>query len=189
MIKRFLPLFPFWIGVALPQSVAVFLPNTFFRDEEYQIVTMALERAKFQVVVVATETTAVQGIDGLYVKPQRLLSEIAPEEFAGLILIDGPGAVVYWGDTVLHRVCQQFATAQRVLGACGLSPIILAKAGLLRGKRATVFPDHYSIGLLKANGCYYRFGPVVSDGNIVTGDKSENCRTYARTLIKVLKRR
>lgn len=148
---------------------------------------MVLEKAGFQVVVTSAETTVAQGIDGLLVKPQRLLREISPQEFAGLVLVNGPGSAVYWDNKELHTICQQFVSAERVVAAIGTSPIILAKAELLSGKKATAFPDRHSITLLKENGCHYRFGPVVRDGNILTANRSENCLVFARVLIKALK--
>ncbi|MEO0071333.1 MAG: DJ-1/PfpI family protein [candidate division WOR-3 bacterium] len=168
------------------QSVAVFLPQTFFRDDEFQTVTMALEKAGFNVVVTAAETTVVKGIDGLLVRPQRLLRDISPQGFVGLVLINGPGAAVYWDDKELHKICQEFVSAERVVAAIGTSPIILAKAGVLSGKKATAFPDRRTITILKENGCQYRFGPVVRDGNILTANRSENCFAFVRALIKML---
>lgn len=173
-------------GLAFAQSVAVFLPGTFFQDDEFQTVVMALEKAGFDVVVTSADTTVAKGIDGLLVRPQRLLRDVSPNEFAGLVLVNGPGAAVYWDDKELHNICQEFVSAGRVVAAMGISPIILAKAGVLFGKKATAFPDRHTIALLKENGCHYRFGPVVRDGNILTANRSENCRAFVRALINML---
>ncbi|MEO0020162.1 MAG: DJ-1/PfpI family protein [candidate division WOR-3 bacterium] len=180
-------LMAFHLVAALP--VAVFVPQQLFRDDEFETVVKVIERAKIQVVTVAVDTSVAQGIDGLLVKPQRKLREMAPDDFAALVLIDGSGASVYWQDSVLQRICREFVAAGRLVAAIELAPITLAYAGVLNGKSATVFPDHFSIKILKENGCRHRFGSVVKDGDIITAAKAEHALPFARTVVRVLKER
>lgn len=173
--------------LALP--VAAFIPQHLFRDDELETVVKVIERAKIPTVTVALDTSVAQGIDGLLVKPQYLLKEITPKDFAALVLIDGSGTSVYWQDTVLHRVCREFVAAGRLVAAIELAPITLAYAGVLRGKSATVFPDYFSIGTLKENGCRHRFRSIVKDGNIITAAKAEHALAFARAIVRTLKQR
>lgn len=179
----------FWVATAVAQSVAVFVPHDLFREDEFEYLLRGLERANFSVVIVSSETTAAQGIDGLLIKPERVVKEIAPEEFVGLILSNGSGVVRYWKDTVLQERCRQFAAAGRLVAAIELAPIILAHAGVLAGKKATVFPHRYSINILKEAGCRYQFNPVVTDGNIITAARAEHTPQFVRTIVKKLKGR
>ncbi len=188
LIRCLCALFLFF-SVAGAQSVAVFIPNDLFRDDEFEPVVRVLERSGFEVVVVSNETTAAQGFDGLLVKPQRLYQKIRPEEFAALVLIDGSGLVPYLEDSVLHQLCREFVASNRIVAGIELAPLAFAYAGILRGKTATVFPDHYSIRILKENGCRHTFKSVVVDGNIITAARAENAVALARTLVKKLKRR
>ncbi|MGQ9707398.1 MAG: DJ-1/PfpI family protein [bacterium] len=171
------------------QPVAVFIPQQLFRDDEFEAVVRLIERAKIPVVTVASDTGVAQGIDGLFVKPQRRLRDITPEEFSALVLIDGSGAAVYWQDSVLFNRCRQFAGAGRVVAAIELAPITLAYAGVLSGKSATAFPDYHCIKILKENGCRHRFSSVVRDGNIITAAKAEHSAAFARTILKALRQR
>lgn len=172
---------------ALP--VAVFMPQHLFRDDELETVVKVIERAQIPVVTVAVDTSVAQGIDGLLVKPQCLLKEITPEDFAAIVLIDGSGTSVYWQDSVLQRVCREFVDAGRLVAAIELAPITLAYAGVLKGKTATVFPDYFSIRILQENGCRHRFGSVVKDGNIITAAKAEHALAFARAIVRTLKQR
>ncbi len=175
------------LASALP--VAVYIPQHLFRDDEFETVVKVIERAKIPVATVAHDTSVAQGIDGLLVKPQFLLKEVTPEDFAALVLVDGSGVSVYWQDSVLHRLCREFAAAGRLVAAIELAPIVLAYAGVLRDKTATVFPNYFSIRTLKENGCRHRFGSVVRDGNIITAAKAEHALAFARAIVRVLKPR
>lgn len=174
------------VATVVAQPVAVFVPHDLFQ-EEFERVLRGLERANFSVVIVSSETTAAQGIDGLLIKPEQLVKDLSPEQFVGLILVNGSGIVRYWKDTVLQDRCRQFAAAGRLVAAIELAPIILARAGVLAGKKATVFPHRYSINILKEAGCRYLFNPVVTDGNIITAARAEHTTLFVRTIVKKLK--
>ncbi len=177
------------LAIANAGRVAVFIPNDLFRDDEFEPVAGVLERAGIEVVVVSNETTAAQGFDGLLVKPRMLYQEVRPDDFAALVLIDGSGLVPYLEDSVLHRLCQEFIARGRLVAGIELAPLVFAYAGILKGKTATVFPDHHSIGVLKEHGCRHSFRSVVVDGNIITAAKAEDAVAFARTVVKMLKRR
>ena len=183
----------FWLllfaGLLPAQPVAVYIPQHLFRDDELETVVRLMERAKIPVLIVATDTSAARGIDGLFVKPRCRLRDITPEEFSALVLIGGSGSAVSWQDTVLHNRCRQFISADRLVAAIELAPLTLAYAGLLAGKSATVFPDKYCIRILKEQGCRHRFDGVVRDGNIITAAKAEHTAAFARAIVKALKQR
>lgn len=169
------------------RPVAVYIPSHLFREDEYQVIIKVLERAEIPIVVVANDTTAAQGIDGLLVKPQALLKDITPADFSAMVLINGPGLVAYWKDTVLFNRCQNFTVKGRLIAAVELAPLILARAGVLQNRSATVFPDFYCIRVLRENGARYRFSSVVRDGNIITAAKAEDTHRLARVLVRMLK--
>ncbi|MGQ9679019.1 MAG: DJ-1/PfpI family protein [bacterium] len=175
------------VAAVFAQSVAVFVPHDLFREDEFERILYGLDRANFSVVIVSSDTAAAQGIDGVLIKPDQLIKDLTPEGFAGLILVDGSGIVSHWKDTVLQERCRQFAAAGRLVAAIELAPIILARAGILEGKKATVFPDHYSINILKEGGCHHRFDAVVTDGNIITAARAEHTPLFVRTIVKKLK--
>ena len=63
-------------------------------------------------------------------------------------------------------------------------PVILAKAGLLKNRKATVFPDGADI--LIQNGAEYTAKPVEVDGQIVTGNGPQASKDFANELLKLL---
>ena len=68
-------------------------------------------------------------------------------------------------DALTDQVCQ-FANGGKQVAAICAAPTILAKLGLLDGRRATCFPDLQSV--LAENGAEVLQDQVVIDGNIIT---------------------
>lgn len=61
--------------------------------------------------------------------------------------------------------------AGKPLGAICIAPLILAKAGVLKGRKATVWDSGgEQIAILKAHGAVYTDQAVVIDGSVVTGN-------------------
>ena len=64
----------------------------------------------------------------------------------------------------------------------------MAKAGLLKGKKATVFRTADSINELKKGGALISDAPVVVDGEIITGSGPEAAREFGRKIVEGLSR-
>jgi protease I len=72
--------------------------------------------------------------------------------------------------------------AGRPVAAICLSPPVLARAGVLAGKRATTFPAERAIVELKRGGATYVEEPVVQDGIIVTANGPEAATAFGEAL-------
>lgn len=173
-------------GASGRPAVLVFVPQSLFLDEEYDAVTSRLSRAGLRVVTSSTDTTAAESMDGLLIKPELPLAAADPADYAGLVLVGGSGAVLYWGDSLLHARCREFAAAGRLVAAIGIMPVALARAGLLKGRRATVFPDRRAVEFLKEAGARVSLNEIVTDGNIVTASRSRTARALARHIARRL---
>lgn len=166
------------------KKVALIIAEQDFRDEEYQIPHEVLLAAGFDVQTVSTTTDWVVGKLGLKVKPSTLITELSPEELDALIFIGGGGSEQYFADPVSHSLAQSMVKLDKVLGAICIAPVILAKAGVLAEKKATVFPD--GIPELKAGGAEYTASDVEIDGKIITGNGPEAAQAYAEALVNLL---
>ncbi len=175
------------LNPAESETVAIFVPSNLFRDDELNTTVRLLEKYEIPLLLISTDTTAAQGIDGLIIKPQRLISEVKADRFSALVLINGSGIAPYWNDSTIWHQCREFADAGRIIVAIELAPIILAKAGLLKGRQATVYPDFYSIGILKQNGARHYFADIVQDKNIITTSKAEYTGKAIRRLAAILR--
>ncbi|HVN67523.1 MAG TPA: DJ-1/PfpI family protein, partial [Candidatus Sulfotelmatobacter sp.] len=70
-----------------------------------------------------------------------------------------------------------------VLGAICAAPEILARAGVLKGKKATM---HYDNGSLGKGGAVFTDKDVESDGRIITGRDVNAARAWAEAVLKAL---
>ncbi len=175
------------LNPAESETVAIFVPSNLFRDDELNTTIRLLEKYEIPLLLISTDTTAAQGMDGLIVKPQRLISEVKAKQFSALVLINGSGIAPYWNDTTIWQQCREFDNAERIIVAIELAPIILAKAGLLKGRQATVYPDLYSIGILKQNGARHYFADIIQDKNIITTSKADYTGKAIRRLAAILR--
>jgi protease I len=85
-----------------------------------------------------------------------------------IVFIGGVGATVYFDDPLAHSIASEAAAAGKVVAAICVSPVTLARAGVLQGRRATVFPD-YAAELENA-GAMYTGEDVTVDGRIITAN-------------------
>jgi len=85
-----------------------------------------------------------------------------------------------------HRIAQETAAAsEQLLCAICSAPGILAKAGVLHGKRVTSFARETA--LLKEKGASFTGLPVEKDGKLITADGPPSAEAFARSIVQALK--
>jgi protease I len=164
------------------RSVLVFLPQQFFSNDEFDPVLRQLSSAGISVKVAAAETTAAVSTKRVLVNPDISLAGARAADFAGIVLIGGSGASLYWDDTLLQSRCREFAEANKVVAAIGIAPVTLARAGVLKGRRATVYRDRDAFGYLRQNGARLSSRELVVDRNIVTAANQGQARAFGRAV-------
>ncbi len=168
----------------MQQKVALIIAEKIFRDEEYEIPKNILEENGVTVLTASSTTNEAVGKLGMVVKPDLLIGELAKEELDAVIFIGGGGSWQYFDDALAHCLARQNYAAQKIVGAICIAPVILAKAGLLKGKKATVFPD--GIGEIEKGGAVYTGNPVEIDGRLLTGSGPEAAAEFGRELVRLL---
>ena len=168
-------------------TVLVFLPQQLFSSDEYEGVTRTLARSGVYFKLVAPDSGVCAGLSGVVVMPDFALADARPADFAGIVLIGGPGHNLYWDDSLLHARCREFEAAGKVVAAIGIAPITLARAGLLAGRHATVASDPYAVKFIREKGARYRFKPVEVDGRVVTASDATQARDFARAVAKLVR--
>lgn len=74
---------------------------------------------------------------------------------------------------------------QTLYSLTSLLPVVLARAGVLEGKRCTVFPDPECVNELKEHGAVYVNKDVVVSDNIITGRDPKSAKSFARAVLEV----
>lgn len=163
--------------------VYVFLANGFEEIEALTCVDL-LRRADIQVKTVSVmEEKLVYGAHGIGVEADILFKEGLYDRCAMLIL---PGGMTGTENLCNHRELNEelkaFANAGKPVAAICAGPQVLARAGLLKGHRATIYPG-LEAELLDAE---VSERPVVVSGNIITSRGPATAMEFALTLIEFL---
>ena len=111
------------------------------------------------------EERKINGSHGICFRADYCMSQVHWEDYDGLILPGGlPGTTNLGADERVIRLVRDFAAAGKLVAAICAAPSVLAKAGILSGKRATSNPGFAD----KMGDCDYLTDKVVRDGNIIT---------------------
>ena len=168
------------------KKVVMVIAQNEFRDDEFFPPKEILERSGIEVKVASTSLAQARGsLGGLY-KPDLLLKDIKSGDFAAIIFIGGMGATQYLDDPLAHKLARDFLNSNKVVSAICIGPVILAKAGILKGKQATVIAPEAD--KIKEAGAIYTAKTVEKDGNIITANGPGAAKEFAEALVKVLKK-
>jgi len=164
------------------RTVLIFLPQQLFSSEEFEPALRRLSLAGVQTRLVAADSGIAVSMSQLVVRLDLALCDVNVADYAGLVLIGGSGAAIYWDDTLLQAKCREFAASGKVVAAIGIAPVTLARAGVLKGRKATAFRDRATVDWLKQAGAKYSFKGVVADRNIITAQSSEQARAFGQAV-------
>lgn len=156
-----------------------------FKDEEYYTPKKILEDAGVKVAT-ASSVKEAKSVNGKTQKIDILLDN-ATADYDAVVFIGGPGASVYFENAKAHKLAKQAFDDGRVVAAICIAPNILARAGVLNLKKATVWNgDGMQSALIEKEGAIYVEEPVVVDGSIVTADGPAAARQFGETILELL---
>jgi protease I len=171
------------------KKVLFIIAKNDFRDEEFFVPREILEKAGFEVKV-ASNTKAGEtavGFLGGEVKVDLSLDEVQVDQFDAVIFVGGAGALVNLDNETSYKIARETKEKNKLLCAICIAPSILAKAGVLQGKKATVWTsalDKKAVKVLQEHGASYQVDPVVEDGNIITANGPQSAKEFAETIAR-----
>ncbi len=110
----------------------------------------------------------------------------ALDGFDSLILIGGEGAR-FLGVSIIQKAIKTAFEAGKIVGAICYSPRILAKAGILKDKKATGWDDGRLGKIFEKYGATFVIAPVVVDGNVITASGPEAAADFGTAIVEMLK--
>lgn len=170
----------------MPKVLLVVAPER-FRDEEFLVPRAALAEAGARVAVASTRPGRARGMLGAEVAVDLLVSEANPADYDAVVVVGGFGSPTHlWGhEPLLELVKTMYGEGKVVAGIC-FSGAVLARAGVLAGKRATVFPAPHAMVELQRGGAHYVEEAVVRDGTVLTASGPEAAQAFAKALVRQL---
>ncbi len=161
-------------------KIASVVAHKDFRDEEYFIPREILENKGFSLETFSDREGLAIGSEGGEVQTEDFRN-ISVDNFSAIVVAGGSGAVKYLDNGDFHRILNNFHKKEKIIAAICISPIILAKIGILDGKKATVWASEMNksaVSTLTENGAKYMEKPVVKDGNLITANGPEAAEKF-----------
>jgi protease I len=159
-----------------------------FRDEELGKPKELFEKEGMAVTVASNKKEGCKGMMGGGAKVDALVGDVSAKDFDAVVFVGGVGAKVFFDDPEASKLAQDAAGGGKVVAAICIAPSILAKAGVLKGKRATVWEGKEFTDVLKEGGCTYSGESVTVDGNVVTANGPGAAPEFGRRIIDLLKK-
>ncbi|MFA5352455.1 MAG: DJ-1/PfpI family protein [Candidatus Gracilibacteria bacterium] len=157
-----------------------------FRDEELFHPLAVLEKAGITNTIASREAGKCIGSKGGEIEAQIGINQINAEDFDAIIFIGGGGSEIYFEDAAAHLIAQKAFTSGKIVAAICAAPVILAKAGILRGKKATCFPAEEFEKALEENGAILTRSDVEIDGKIITANGPKSATAFGEEIVKKL---
>ena len=166
------------------KNVLIIIAAERFQDEEFAQPYNLLTRLGAAVKLACSRKGTAKGVFGRQVTPDILISECKADDFDAIVFIGGAGASEYFSNSDAHALARDAVSRDKVLGAICIAPVILANAGVLKGKKATVFPSEQD--QLAGQGARFIRQNVVVDGKIVTAAGPQAAQEFAETLARLM---
>ncbi len=146
---------------------ALILTDAHFEDSELQVPCEALQSDGISVDIAAPhKDQKICGKHGLCIRPDLAITEVEPARYDLLILPGGKAPEKLRKIPRVPEIVRAFQSAGKPIAAICHGPLILAEAGILKGKKVTAY--HAVREEIEAAGATFIDAPVVRDGNLIT---------------------
>jgi protease I len=158
-----------------------------FRDEELEVPRSVFDRNGIAYDIASTRAGTCSGMLGATAEATIALNDVVLEEYGGIVIVGGIGSQDHlWDDATLQALVVAFFEAGKVVAAICLSPVVLARAGVLKGREATVFRSPASVREMEAAGVVLVDIPVVADMDLITAAGPSVAEAFADEIVDKL---
>lgn len=166
-------------SVGAPRALMVLFPS--FEEREYGRTRQVLEEHGIAISIAAPTPDTVRGHVDMAVQPDVLLRDAHAADYDAVIFV---GAYEFdFDDPDAIRIAQEAAAEQTILAAICAAPRILARAGVLEGKRATTSLPPAE---LEQAGAIYTGVLVERDGCIITANGPYASQMFGQAIAEAL---
>jgi len=156
-------------------------------SEELEAVTIVdlLRRAGIEVTTAGLTDGPIKASRGVTLLPDTTLDAVMTQDFDMIALPGGlPGSDHFDNDPRIRELLKRTADQGGFVAAICAAPKVLARAGLLNGRRATCYPGVLDRMVFPLVGV--KDEPVVVDGQVITGRGPGAAMDFALQLIESL---
>jgi protease I len=153
-----------------------------FQQQEYEVTRRVLEARGLQVQVAAPELGEVVSERGRTVRSSAKLADVKSYDYDAIVFVGGTGARALAETEPATKLAKD--AEYKVLGAVGLGTLILARAGVVKGKRVT--GDTSAAELIRQKEGQYTAQPVEVADKLVTARGGQYAEAFGEALLRVL---
>jgi len=158
-----------------------------FRDEELAEPVAALQKAGIEFEIASTRRGPCTGMLGAKTTATLSFDDIDPKRYEGLVIVGGSGSQTHlWDDEMLIPIVKMFHQSGKVVAAICLATVVLARAGILKGKKATHYESPASFREMKIGGAVIINSPVVKDARVITANGPSASKAFAAEIVHAL---
>ncbi len=153
-----------------------------FEEIELTTIVDVLRRGGVTVTIAGLKDGMITGSRGIKMQPDAALESI--REIFDIIILPGgsSGSVNLGNDRRVIELVNKYNTNGKIVAAICAAPSVLAKAGILTAKNATIFRGMEN----ELKNAKYIDKPVVEDGNIMTSQGPGTAMEFALALLERL---
>ncbi len=170
------------------KKAIIIIASKDFRDEEYFITKEVLEKKGISVKTACDKNKAIGKFGGEGIA-DVLITNLNVDDFDAIIFAGGQGAVNLLDNELSYTIIKAAVDKKKLIAAICIAPTILAKAGVLKGKKATVWSndmDKTGIKIIQLNDGIYERSSIVKDGNIITAENAEFAQEFGEAIAEEL---
>lgn len=173
------------IKLADKKSVVYIIPPYKFYDPYLFETKAMLESKGITVMVASTTRNEISGSGGKKIKPDMTLDDINVSDYLLVAIIGGSGTTgAYYHHEQVKNILNKANDAGVYVGGICAGATIVARSGVVKGKRATGYDKREMIG----GGATYVDSAVVVDGNLITAQ--EGCyKEFGQKLCEIFSKK
>ncbi|OGB97411.1 hypothetical protein A3F06_02830 [candidate division TM6 bacterium RIFCSPHIGHO2_12_FULL_36_22] len=170
------------------KKILLMIAGQEFQPIEYGHTKKVLEDNDIEVVTGSNVSGQAYATDGSVVHVNMVIPEIDMDLFDGIFLIGGAGALKSLDNGDVYNLLRTAEHEDKPYGAICVSPRILARAGVLAGKRATGWDEDEKLAsIFEEYDVDYIHEPVVVDGNVVTARGPKQAEEFGKAIVRIVK--
>jgi protease I len=165
-------------------KILMIIPPERFRDEELFVTKEELEKNGHSIVISSTREGLINGSRGGKAKSEVTIDKINSGEYEAVVFVGGGGSKLLFDNQDAIRIAQDMNNQHKIVSAICFAPVILANAGILKGRKATVCGTEAKI--IESKGAQYMGPGVTVDGNIITGNAPKASKLFGQKINDLL---
>lgn len=168
-----------------------------FNPAEYRIPQKLFERSGAQVIIASTRTTnliserwPIWSLSRIKMNADIVIEDVEVSDYDAIVFVGG-GEDKLINHPIAHAIAKEAIATGKVLGAICKAPLILAEAGVLDGKKATVWHPfgivNKHFNALEQAGAEAIKEDLVIDGRVITANRPTHASLFAEQIAWLLK--